>query len=243
MGRRFGPDNAWGLRVNGSCRNGDTNIDDGKQEFGLMALALDYRSTQLRWSVDAHAQKEETDPFRAQTGLRPGIAFIPKAPSGRRAVYDGADLALRDVTIASRLEYDLSPDLMLYAAAGYHYGASEQDFPSARGMDAAATPDDVGNTLPLPSWTRVDLGARYRAMIMGKQAALRASVENVFNQNCWLSSSTLLTVGTAAAPRTVLLSAQFDLQLADSRQRQGRDAGSCAARPAATGRPADRHRR
>ena len=135
MGRRFGPDNAWGLRVNGSCRNGDTNIDDGKQEFGLMALALDYRSTQLRWSVDAYAQKEETDIFRAQTGFRPGIAFIPKAPSGRRAVYDGADLALRDATIASRLEYDLSPDLMLYAAAGYHYGASEQDFPSARGMD------------------------------------------------------------------------------------------------------------
>ena len=227
MGRRFGPDNAWGLRVNGSCRNGDTNIDDGKQEFGLMALALDYRSTQLRWSVDAHAQKEETDPFRAQTGFRPGIAFIPKAPSGRRAVYDGADLALRDVTITSRLEYDLSPDLMLYAAAGYHYGASEQDFPSARGMDAAATPDDVGNTLTLPSWTRVDLGARYRAMIMGKQGTLRASVENVLNKNS----------------RTVLLSAQFDLQLADSRQRQGRDAGSCAARPAATGRPADRHRR
>jgi len=61
------------------------------------------------------------------------------------------------------------------------------------------------------AWTRVDLGARYRATIMGKPVALRASIENVFNKNYWLSSSTLLTVGTAAAPRTVLLSAQFDL--------------------------------
>jgi iron complex outermembrane receptor protein len=39
---------------------------------------------------------------------------------------------------------------------------------------------------------------------------LRASVENAANKRYWLSSSTLATVGTAAAPRTVLLSAQVD---------------------------------
>ncbi|MFM2089176.1 MAG: Ferrichrome receptor FcuA precursor, partial [Pseudomonadota bacterium] len=49
VGRRFGENNGWGLRFNGVYRNGDTNIDNGQQQFGLAALALDYRSANLRW--------------------------------------------------------------------------------------------------------------------------------------------------------------------------------------------------
>ncbi|MNR36937.1 Ferrichrome receptor FcuA precursor [compost metagenome] len=64
--------------------------------------------------------------------------------------------------------------------------------------------------MTLPSWTRYDVGARYRTEVMGKQVTFRANVENVFNKSYWLSSSTLLTVATVAAPRTVLLSAQIE---------------------------------
>ncbi|MFZ4878258.1 TonB-dependent siderophore receptor [Janthinobacterium sp. Mn2066] len=149
VGRRFGESNAWGLRFNGVYRNGDTNIDNGQQQFGMAALALDYRASNVRWSVDAYAQREHTDNFRAQIGFRPGITRLPAAPSGHRAIYEGADLKIRDATMASRLEYDWSPQVMLYAAAGYHYGASEQDFPSARGMDAM---DEQGNIRVSSAW-------------------------------------------------------------------------------------------
>jgi len=81
---------------------------------------------------------------------------------------------------------------------------------TARGIYTAETPFDVANTLTLPSWNRVDIGARYRTAMMGKPVVLRASVENVSNKAYWLSSSTLATVSTVAAPRTVLLSAQVD---------------------------------
>lgn len=165
VGRRFGADNAWGLRFNGVYRKGDTNIDDGKQEFGMAALALDYRSANLRWSVDAYAQREDTDNFRAQTGFHPDITRLPAAPSGHRAIYSGADLSLRDSTIASRLEYDLSPQLMLYAAAGYHYGASEQDFPSARGTDAM---DGQGNFRVSSAW--YDAANRSKTAEVGARA-------------------------------------------------------------------------
>lgn len=183
VGRRFGADNAWGVRFNGTYRNGDTNIDGGKQKFGLVALALDYRSEQLRWSLDTYAQKENTDTFRAQTGFRPGITSIPKAPSGHRAVYDGADLAIRDATIASRLEYDLSPNVMLYAAAGYHYGASEQDFPSARGNDAV---DELGNLRISSAWydaasrsKTAEAGARARVTTGGVKHVLSLSASRL----------------------------------------------------------------
>lgn len=81
---------------------------------------------------------------------------------------------------------------------------------NAHGIHTAQTPYNAENTLTLPSWTRVDVGGRYTTAIGGVPVVLRASVENVFNKNYWLSSSTLLTVGTVAAPRKVLLSAQFD---------------------------------
>src|SRR5690606_11494030 len=77
MGRRFGDDNQWGIRVNGVYKNGKTSLDDGRQKFGLGALALDYRSPDLRWSLDAYSQRENIDNFRSQNGFRPGITRIP----------------------------------------------------------------------------------------------------------------------------------------------------------------------
>ena len=165
VGRRFGTDNAWGVRFNGLYRKGDTNIDNGKQEFGTVALALDYRSANLRWLVDSYAQREDTDNFRAQTGFKPGIAFLPGAPNGHRAIYEGADLTIRDSTLASRLEYDLSPNVMLYVAGGYHYGASEQDFPSVRGDDAT---DEQGNIRVSSAW--YDAAARSKTGEVGARA-------------------------------------------------------------------------
>lgn len=149
VGRRFGDDNQWGIRVNGVYRNGQTSLDKGRQEFGLGALALDYRSPKLRWSLDAYSQRENVDNFRSQNGFAPGISHIPAAPSGHRAIYSGADLTVFDSTIASRLEYDLSDRVMVYAAAGYRYGGSEQDFPYARTTNGV---DENGNFRVTNSW-------------------------------------------------------------------------------------------
>lgn len=149
MGRRFGDDNQWGIRVNGVYKNGKTSLDDGRQKFGLGALALDYRSPDLRWSLDAYSQRENIDNFRSQNGFRPGITRIPSAPSGHRAIYHGADLTVFDSTIASRLEYDISDNLMVYAAGGYRYGGSDQDFPYARTVNGV---DEQGNFHVTNSW-------------------------------------------------------------------------------------------
>lgn len=62
------------------------------------------------------------------------------------------------------------------------------------------------NDLRMPSWTRMDIGARYAAKISGKPVTLRANLENVFNRDDWITS-TYVTVG---APRTLMLSASVD---------------------------------
>lgn len=166
VGRRFGENGQWGVRVNGVYRKGDNTLDYSKTESGVAVLALDYRSSQLRWVVDAYAQREDTDGFRGQSGFRPNVTRIPDAPSGHRAMYRGVELTMRDSTIASRLEYDIAPNVMLYAAAGYHYNASEQDFPSARGQDAV---DMAGNQRISNAW--YDAASRSKTGEVGARAS------------------------------------------------------------------------
>lgn len=165
IGRRLGADKQWGVRFNGVYRNGQTSLDDGRQKLGLGAVGVDYRSLNLRWSLDAYAQRENVDNFRAQTGFSPDNTTIPRPPSGHTAIYDGANLMSRDQAISSRLEFDTSDNFTLYAAGGYRYGNSEQDFPSARGFDAV---DDVGNLRVTNAW--YDAESRNRTGEIGARA-------------------------------------------------------------------------
>jgi iron complex outermembrane receptor protein len=72
---------------------------------------------------------------------------------------------------------------------------------------------DLANTQEVPSWTRVDLGARYTTFINdAQQLTLRARVENVADRDYWASAggfpgSGYLTVG---APRTLIVSTTLD---------------------------------
>jgi len=72
---------------------------------------------------------------------------------------------------------------------------------------------DLANTQEVPSWTRVDLGARYATFINdAQQLTLRARVENVADRDYWASAggfpgSGYLTVG---APRTLIVSTTLD---------------------------------
>lgn len=72
---------------------------------------------------------------------------------------------------------------------------------------------DAGNTQKVPSWSRLDLGARY-VMPLGSQQMLtvRARVDNVTDRNYWASAGGYPGAGylTVGAPRTFVLSASVD---------------------------------
>lgn len=129
VGRRFGENNAWGVRFNGVLRGGEASTNDGKQDLGLGALALDYRGSRLRWSLDAIYQDDQVEDFRSQISFRPDITEIPAAPDGGIAFYPGTRLTQRDKTIASRLEYDITENLTGHVALGYRDNVVRQVFP------------------------------------------------------------------------------------------------------------------
>ncbi len=71
---------------------------------------------------------------------------------------------------------------------------------------------DANNTLNLPSWTRVDLGARYVTEINKQMVTFRARVDNLFDRNYWASTGGYPGYGymVLGAPRTITVSATVD---------------------------------
>lgn len=68
------------------------------------------------------------------------------------------------------------------------------------------------NTLELPSWTRVDLGARYVTLVGDKPLTLRFGVDNVANKRYWASAFDAFRPDLLqGAPRTLKLSASIDM--------------------------------
>ena len=79
---------------------------------------------------------------------------------------------------------------------------------TARALRTSTQYVDVANTQRLPSWTRWDLGARYRFDASGQPVTLRVSLENLLDRNFWQSAAREgLTMG---APRTLLVSLSTD---------------------------------
>lgn len=84
---------------------------------------------------------------------------------------------------------------------------------NARVLHTAKQYANAANTLEVPAWTRVDVGARYLMDIgNGRVLTLRARIDNLFDKNYWASvggtqGSNYLMMGS---PRTVSLSGSID---------------------------------
>jgi iron complex outermembrane recepter protein len=69
------------------------------------------------------------------------------------------------------------------------------------------------NTLAVPGWTRVDIGAKYTARLYGRQLVLRGRIDNIANTNYWASAGGYPNLGylVLATPRTFTFSCAIDL--------------------------------
>ncbi|MDF3836447.1 TonB-dependent siderophore receptor, partial [Cupriavidus basilensis] len=65
------------------------------------------------------------------------------------------------------------------------------------------------NTQQVPSWTTVDLGARYRTTVSGKSTTFRAGLFNAFNRKYWSGVASYGTI-SLGAPRTLMASVSVD---------------------------------
>jgi iron complex outermembrane recepter protein len=130
------------------------------------------------------------------SGLRmmASTTFTDPKVKSNSATSDGKDaIGVPDFTANLGLDWD-TPWVDGLSFNGRAIGTSSAYYNSA-------------NTVSVPGWTRLDIGARYITKAAGKPIVLRANLENVLDKDYWLQSGTFLTI---AAPRTLLLSATID---------------------------------
>jgi iron complex outermembrane receptor protein len=103
IGRRFGDNDQFGIRVNGLYSNGNTNVDSQSDRRGAGSLALDYRGDRLR------------APNRWMDFSTPAI---PAAPSSSTSFSPDGYALERDSSLLAHVEYDLTDHTTVYASVG-----------------------------------------------------------------------------------------------------------------------------
>ena len=151
VGRRFGDQQQWGVRVNGKYREGDTarrHYDEQNQE---VAIGLDYRGEKLTLGLDVLHNERETHGGRARVQDMQQLKFqMPDAPDGKINLSPGwSGQTTKDQTVAFTFDYDTQNHLKISGGIGHmesrYYGSFGQArmsdangdyrFQSLRGMD------------------------------------------------------------------------------------------------------------
>ncbi len=121
IGRRFGDNNQFGVRVNAAHREGDTAIDDERRRMTMASIGLDYRGDRFRTSFDFGAVKDTVHGGRPVVYLG-SATEIPRVPSatgnyGQTWAYTDTENEFGML----RAEYDLTDAWTAYGAVGANH--------------------------------------------------------------------------------------------------------------------------
>ncbi|MFX5295611.1 TonB-dependent ferric acinetobactin receptor BauA [Acinetobacter baumannii] len=139
VGRRFGENKEFGVRINGMYRDGDAAVNDQSKESRLFSLGLDWQGEKARVFVDAYDALDHVDGVTRGVNVSTAVG-IPKPPKADTLLSpDWGSVETKDKGAMIRGEYDFSDQLMAYAAYGqstteYKYnGASAGTITSSTG--------------------------------------------------------------------------------------------------------------
>lgn len=118
IGRRFGEDKQFGVRVNSAYREGDSAVDDQEKQAQSAAIALDWRGERARVSADLYTTTDRVDgPTRGVT-VASGIN-IPSVPDTDTLLNPSwAYFETQTKGAIGRAEFDINDQLTTYAAMG-----------------------------------------------------------------------------------------------------------------------------
>lgn len=161
VGRRFGSQNEYGVRISAKSGKGDTAIDHENRQATAAVVGLDYRGDRSRASFDFGYQNQEVEGGRSVVYIG-DVTEIPDAPDADtnyapRWAYSGLETTFGML----RGEYDLTDAWTAYAAVGANntHESGEYSSPTVNDADGNATASR--------------LGVPYQAKSVGSQAGLR----------------------------------------------------------------------
>jgi iron complex outermembrane receptor protein len=140
VGRRFGANNEFGVRVNAVKRKGETSVDDQRSEGSLFTVGLDYRSGNLRVSADLGYQ--DFDLTAPRPSVTVGGTAVPAAPDASKNFAQPWTFSKeRDTFGTVRAEYDVNQNVTAWAAIGGRAGVESNSLANmtATAADGTAT--------------------------------------------------------------------------------------------------------
>lgn len=125
VGRRFGDDGAFGVRVNGAYRSGDVGIEDEFRRSAVIGGGFDWRGDRVRLSLDLAYQQVRIEQLRPKVfvGASTIIPRVPEADANYGQPWTYTEL--RDLFGMVRGEFDITDNVLLHAAFGARDGSEE----------------------------------------------------------------------------------------------------------------------
>ncbi|SMG51426.1 TonB-dependent receptor [Paraburkholderia susongensis] len=232
VGRRFGSEDQFGIRVNQANRDGATSIDGEHRRDNTTAVSLDWRGDKLRLYGDFLYQRQRVN------GGRPTVFVtgdtVPDTPS---ATYNFAQTwtyaSLEDTVGILRAEYDFAPNWTAYVAGGARHTDEQGSYSSPYFGDTGTTATRL--TVPhKEDATSAETGVRGRfntgpvshfvtagASIVRVDAQSAYTMSGSFDTDLYNtpqvpSPPTLYTGGNMADPRTTALTLLRSVSVSDT---------------------------
>ncbi|MBX3594610.1 TonB-dependent receptor [Sphingomonas sp.] len=150
FGRRFGADNAFGVRINGAGRSGDIAIEDEFRSSVVLGAGIDWRGGRARVSLDLAYQRAKVQHMRPSVTLQSTVTTVPDAPPADLNYGQAWNYTtLRDIFGIFKFEYDLTDSFMFYFSAGARDAAERGSYQSFRLVNATTGAGFVtGSNIP-----------------------------------------------------------------------------------------------
>lgn len=138
VGRRFGNEGQFGIRVNGEIRGGETSVDDEFRHDTSTAVSLDYRGDKLRLYGDFLYQRRNVDQGRSTVSVTG--TEMPAPPSATHNwAQPWTQSTLEDTVGIVRAEYDFLPAWTAYVEGGVHHAHENGTYSSPTFNSVAGT--------------------------------------------------------------------------------------------------------
>jgi iron complex outermembrane receptor protein len=146
VGRRFGDNDQFGIRVNQTVVGGSTAVQNQDNHSQQTAISLDYRGDKLRLYADFLYQKNNI------TGGRPGVFVtgdeMPSTPSASYNYAQPWTYSKQEDTVGMlRGEYDFAPNWTAYAGVGSRHTTELGQYSTISYDDGAASAYRMGDAL------------------------------------------------------------------------------------------------
>lgn len=120
VGRRFGADDATGVRVNGAYRDGETSVEEQDRELAVIGFGIDHQGEDLRLAADVGFQDHRIDAPRPSVTPFGGIPKPPDADINFAQPWTYTDE--EQIFGVVRAEYDVTDKVAVWGAAGLRKG-------------------------------------------------------------------------------------------------------------------------